>query len=142
MLIVADSSPLVALATIEALDLLDQLFDEVRVPPAVEGELLVPGKPDFLALREFLEGRVVPVDLQRYVIAAPGLGRGELEAMALYKELSADHLLVDDERARKIARLNAIQVWAALAFCCSRNALDGSTRSSRTSPPCSPPGST
>ncbi|HEX2209382.1 MAG TPA: DUF3368 domain-containing protein [Longimicrobium sp.] len=30
--------------------------------------------------------------------------------MALYEELSADQLLVDDERARKIARLNAIQV--------------------------------
>jgi uncharacterized protein len=110
MLIVADSSPLVALAAADALDLLDQMFDAVRVPPAVEAELTGQGKPYSNALQEFLRGRTLAIDLSRYVIAAPGLGRGELEAMALYKALSADQLLVDDQRARKVARLNSIQV--------------------------------
>jgi predicted nucleic acid-binding protein len=114
MLVVADSSPLVALAAAESLDLLDQLFYAVRIPPAVQAELLVPGKPHYLVLQEFLRGRVLPVDLSRYVIAAPGLGSGELEAMALYKALAADQLLVDDERARKVARLNSIQVVGSL----------------------------
>jgi predicted nucleic acid-binding protein len=50
------------------------------------------------------------VDLRDFVIAAGGLGRGELEAMALYKRLDADRLLVDDMRARKVAHLNSIQV--------------------------------
>jgi uncharacterized protein len=110
MLVVADTSSLVALAAAKSLDLLDQLFDEVRVPTAVETELLVPGKPNAAMLQEFLRGKVLTVDLTRYVIAAPGLGLGELEAMALYKKISADQLLVDDERARKVARLNSIQV--------------------------------
>jgi uncharacterized protein len=110
MLVVADTSSLVALAAAESLGLLDQLFDDVRIPTAVETELLVPGKPHAAVLREFLRGKVVSIDLTRYVIAAPGLGLGELEAMALYKAISADQLLVDDERARKVARLNFIQV--------------------------------
>lgn len=110
MLIVADTSSVVAVAAAESLDLLDALFQEVRVPTAVETELLVPGKPQFVVLQKFLRGKVIAVDLKRYVIAAPGLGLGELEAMALYRALSADQLLVDDERARKVARLNSIQV--------------------------------
>lgn len=114
MLIVADTSSLVALAAAESLDLLDGLFQEVRVPTAVETELLVPGKPQTAVLQEFLSGKVVSVDLTRYVIAGPGLGVGELEAMALYKALAADQLLVDDERARKVARLNSIQVVGSI----------------------------
>lgn len=42
------------------------------------------------------------VDTGRWVLAAGGLGRGEIEAMALYKQLSADALLIDDRRARVI----------------------------------------
>lgn len=114
MLIVADSSPLVALAAADALELLDQMFDAVRVPPAVESELLTPGKPHADSLREFLRGRIVSIDLTRYVIAAPGLGLGELEAMALYKAIAADQLLVDDRRARRVARLNGIRVVGSL----------------------------
>jgi uncharacterized protein len=114
MLIVADSSPLVALAAAGALSLVDQLFDTVRVPTAVEAELMVPGKPHTHLLKEFLSGKVLPVNLSQYVIVAPGLGAGELEAMALYKALSADQLLVDDERARKVARLNQIQVVGSM----------------------------
>jgi predicted nucleic acid-binding protein len=100
MLVVADTSSLVALAAAGSLNLLDRLFQEVRVPTAVETELLIPGKPPFADLQEFLRGKVLTVDLTRYVIAAPGLGAGELEAMALYKALSADQLLVDDDRPK------------------------------------------
>lgn len=116
MLIVADSSALVALAAADALGLLDQLFSAVRVPPAVEAELVGHGKPYGDELREFLQGKSLPIDLTRYVIAAPGLGLGELEAMALYKAISADQLLVDDQRARKVARLNSIQVVGSVGI--------------------------
>jgi uncharacterized protein len=116
MLVVADTSAVVALAAADSLELLDQLFDAVRVPAAVEAELLVPGKPHQTVLQEFLRGKVVSVDLTRYVIAAPGLGLGELEAMALYKAIAADQLLADDERARKVARLNSIQVIGSLGI--------------------------
>jgi predicted nucleic acid-binding protein len=44
MLIIADSSALVALALCNGLELLDRLFAEVRVPQAVYDEVIVDGK--------------------------------------------------------------------------------------------------
>jgi hypothetical protein len=114
MLIIADTSALLALAACDALLLLDQLFEEVRVPPAVHRECLVPGKPGVDQLESYLRGKVFEVDLKEYVIAVAGLGQGELEAMALYKHLDADRLLVDDHRARKVASINGIQVVGSL----------------------------
>ncbi len=57
-----------------------------------------------------MNGKVVSADLTVYVINAGGLGRGELEAMALYKQLQADYLLIDDRRARKVAQFNQITI--------------------------------
>lgn len=56
------------------------------------------------------------VDTARWVLAAGGLGRGEIEAMALYKQLSADALLIDDQRARVIAEHNQINCIGALGL--------------------------
>ena len=49
-------------------------------------------------------------------MTAGGLGRGEIEAMALYKQLSADVLLIDDHRARLVAEHNQIQCIGALGL--------------------------
>lgn len=110
MLVIADSSALLALVSCDSLALLDSLFEQVRVPLAVFEECTVAGKPRVDRLEIYLQNKVTNVDLAELVIAAAGLGQGELEAMALYKRLHADRLLVDDERARKVARLNGIAV--------------------------------
>jgi predicted nucleic acid-binding protein len=116
MLIVADSSALIALATCDALDLLLDVYDDVKVPEAVYVETVAPEKPQSDVLASFLTGRVVQVDTSRSVLTAGGLGRGEIEAMTLYKQLSADLLLIDDQRARLIAEHNQIQCIGALGF--------------------------
>jgi uncharacterized protein len=116
MLIVADSSALIALATCDALPLLLEVYDDVKVPEAVYMETVSPEKPQSDILASFLTGRVVQVDTSRSVLAAGGLGRGEIEAMTLYKQLSADLLLIDDQRARLIAEHNQIQCIGALGF--------------------------
>ena len=116
MLIIADTSALVALAACDALALLDDLFQEVRVPLAVFRECTVRGKSAAGRLEDYLRGKVMDVDLKDFVIAVAGLGEGELEAMALYKRLHADRLLVDDQRARKVARLNDIEVVGSLGI--------------------------
>ena len=56
------------------------------------------------------------VDTTGIVLAAGGLGQGEIEAMALYKQLSADALLIDDHRARVIAEHNHIHCIGALGI--------------------------
>jgi len=116
MLIVADSSALIALATCDGLDLLLQVYDDIKVPEAVFTEIVAPEKPQSDALGSFLSGRVIKVDTTRWVLAAGGLGRGEIEAMALYKQLSADALLIDDHRARTIAEHNQINCIGALGL--------------------------
>jgi len=45
-----------------------------------------------------------------------GLGIGELEAITLYKELDADVLLIDDNRAKKYAVLNDVRVIGSLGI--------------------------
>lgn len=114
MLIVADSSALIALAVCDGLDILLQVYDDVRVPQAIYDEVAMQEKPEAATLESFLSGRVVEVDTTRMVLAAGGLGQGEIEAMALYKQLSADALLIDDHRARTIAEHNHIKCIGAL----------------------------
>ena len=114
MLIVADSSALIALATCEGLEILLRLYDDVKVPQAVYEEVAAPKKPLAEILAAFLVGRVEEVDTTQWVLAVGDLGQGEIEAMALYKQLSADALLIDDRRARLIAEHNRIHCIGAL----------------------------
>jgi len=116
MLIVADSSALIALATCDGLDALLLVYDEIWVPQAVYNEVVVAEKPQAIALAAFLSGRVREADIMHWVLTAGGLGQGELEAMALYKQLSADALLIDDHRARLIAEHNHINCIGALGL--------------------------
>ena len=50
------------------------------------------------------------------IITGAGLGQGEIEAIVLYKTMNADYLLIDDNRARKVARLNHIIVTGSLGI--------------------------
>ncbi len=110
MLIVADSSALIALATCNCLELLDLLFEKVIVPKAVFDEVIVEGKAVAESLSYYLRRKVFNADLKTIIINTGGLGMGELEAMALYKQLHADYLLIDDKRARKVAQFNHIKI--------------------------------
>ncbi len=114
MLIVADSSALIALAACNGLDLILQVYSDIKIPEAVYAEIVAPEKSQSDALGAFLAERVIKVDTTRWVLTAGGLGRGEIEAMALYKQLSADALLIDDQRARVIAEHNQIKCIGAL----------------------------
>ncbi|MCX7045348.1 MAG: DUF3368 domain-containing protein [Candidatus Sumerlaeota bacterium] len=110
MIIVADSSPLIALAACDCLHLLDSLFQQVRIPPSVFDEVTIANKPMADKLRQYLDGKVATLAFRDYVVEATGLGRGETDAMMLYKQLKADRLLVDDKRARMIALINSIEI--------------------------------
>lgn len=116
MLIVADSSALIALAVCDGLEVIVQVYDDLKIPEAVYHEIVAPEKPYSDALGSFLVERVMQVDVTRFVVAAGGLGRGEIEAMALYKQLSADALLIDDHRARVIAEHNQIECIGTLGL--------------------------
>ena len=114
MLVIADSSALIALSICNCLELLEKLFGEVKIPESVFDEIGQQGKPEAELLRTYLDGKIANVDRTSVVVSAGGLGRGELDAMALCKQLNADYLLIDDKRARKIAQLNGIAIMGSL----------------------------
>jgi uncharacterized protein len=93
-----------------------QIYDDIKVPEAVYAEIVASEKPQSDALGAFLANRVVKVDTTRGVLTAGGPGRGEIEAMALYKQLTADALPIDDHRARVIAEHNQINCIGALGL--------------------------
>jgi hypothetical protein len=103
MILIADSSALIALSICNQLVLLEKLFDHIRIPVSVYNEINIPDKPESKRLSSFFKEKISDIELSSYIISTPRLGRGELEAMALYKKLNADYLLTDDKQARKTA---------------------------------------
>jgi predicted nucleic acid-binding protein len=107
MTVVSDTGPLIALATVEQLHLLERLWGVVKIPAAVHRELLAKIGPEAARLDEALATfiEVTPVaELAPEVQAATeGLGIGEQQAVALAYELKV-LLVVDDRLARDAAR--------------------------------------
>ena len=71
MVIVSDSSPLISLAILQKLDLLEQFFDEIWIPKAVFLEITKRGKPYFDELKRFSVGRVKEVQNELAVSMLP-----------------------------------------------------------------------
>jgi len=114
MILVADASALIALATCDSLVLLDAIFGNVLVPNAVYVEVTESDKPQSARLRSYLQGKVRMVDMQHFVYLDAFADLGETQAMLLYKEIDADYLLIDDKRGRKIAKINKIKTIGSL----------------------------
>lgn len=114
MILVADCSALIALSICDSLELLEQLFSNVVVPETVYHEATQPNKKEAHRLEKYLQGKVRKVDMQNYVFLDGFADAGETEAMVLYKQISADKLLIDDRRGRTVAKLNHINTIGSL----------------------------
>jgi predicted nucleic acid-binding protein len=111
MVVIADSSPIVALVNIGHIDVLPKLFGHVLIPPAVSSEIAAPARPQ--AVRDFAAARPPWLEVRSptTVEALPGLHRGEREALSLAIELGADLVLIDERRGYREAvarKLNAV----------------------------------
>ncbi len=87
MILVADASALIALATCDSLVLLDAIFGNVLVPDAVYAEVTESDKPQSNRLRSYLQGKVRVVDMQHFVYLDAFADLGETQAMLLYKSI-------------------------------------------------------
>jgi predicted nucleic acid-binding protein len=107
MTVVSDTGPLIALAKIDQLALLEQLFGQVVIPPAVHRELLAKSGPESVhlddALLRFIEVAHIPPLAPEVKIATMHLGPGEQQAVALAYERKA-LLVIDDRLGRAAAR--------------------------------------
>ncbi len=115
ILVVSNSSVIIALARICRLDLLKKLFKKVILPEAVWREVIVEGKPsrekiiraEFLHTEKTSNRRLVAL-LEEFV------DTGEAEAIVLALERNADFLLIDDRDARSLAKKLGLQVMGTL----------------------------
>ena len=113
MIVVADASPLVALARIGRLELLHSIFGGVLLPEAVWQELVGAGV-ERSGVSEFFEASWVQrrpaADSGLVALLRRDLGAGESEAIALAREIGADLLLIDERMGRLAAKRLGLKV--------------------------------
>ncbi len=118
--VVSDASPLVILARIGLLSLLEKLFGEVHVPQAVYDEV-VPSEPEEEerpGSREVAQARSQgwlrvhptppPEELRRY--RRPGLSRADASVIALAVRQRADVVLADERALRRALQARGFRV--------------------------------
>ncbi|MBI1877833.1 MAG: DUF3368 domain-containing protein [Chloroflexi bacterium] len=104
-----NSSPLIAFAILEQLDLLTLIFTEIYVPQAVVTEVSAWGKPYSQQLKVFSKDKVKSVKNTIAVqILSKDVDVGEAEAIALALESGIKDILIDDAKGRKIAAVNGL----------------------------------
>ena len=109
MIVVSNSSPLVALARIHRLDLLASLYKRILIPSEVHQEVVVAGR-GLPGAEEVQRAGWIEVATLKFppdsslLQACQNLGPGERGAILLAKSLQADLTLLDDGKARRIAR--------------------------------------
>ena len=111
MIVVSDSSVLIALSRIGHLGLLKSLYSKIMIPQAVYDEVVQaeeerPGSAEVLAA-DWIEVQQV-TDRVAVTLLREQLDRGESEAIVLAIEAEAQALLIDEARGRRIAQARGL----------------------------------
>lgn len=107
--VVSNSSPVIALHRIGRLGLLEAVFGNIEVPPAVVREVTIrTSLPQWITETSLTQ----PIGAQ---ILRASLGAGESEAIALALEREPQFLLLDDWPARRLALRLTLPVAGTLA---------------------------
>jgi predicted nucleic acid-binding protein len=120
--VVANASPLIALAKIDRFSLLKQLFGDIWIPDAVWHEVVIQGagKPaaesTITAEQESWLQRHSIVDTLAVEVLQATLGAGEAEAIVLAQEVSAKWVLLDDDLARVQAERLGLRVKGSIGL--------------------------
>lgn len=119
MIVVSNTSPIINLAAIGQLDLLQQLYQKLTIPQAVYYEISIvgagqPGATEVQRLN-WIESRQVA---NRALVTAlqTELDEGEAEAIALAIEIGANLLLLDERRGRAVAARLGLQFIGLLGL--------------------------
>ena len=103
--IVCNSGPLIALGILDKLDFLKSLFDEVLVPEAVQKQI-TQGGLKLAGLENFQRAQWIRIvtPKQNDALLSALLDAGETAVIALARELGVGVVLIDERKARKVAR--------------------------------------
>ena len=127
MIVVSDSSPLIALAAIHSLDLLHTLYGTVHIPTAVYREVRrgkqLPGAAEVVAAAWIHRHSVKRKRITMQPMRAAGLDEGESEAIALALELDATLIILDDREARTFAVAHGLAVTGTVGILIAAKAV-------------------
>ncbi|TEU10645.1 MAG: DUF3368 domain-containing protein [Anaerolineales bacterium] len=116
---IVNATPLIALALLERLDLLRQMFDEVLVPTAVYDEVVIqgagrPGAAE-IAQADWLQ-IAAPEAVPTIEPILMGLDEGEMQVLLLARERQPDWVLIDERQGRRVARAMGLPVKGTLGI--------------------------
>jgi predicted nucleic acid-binding protein len=106
MKIVSNTSPLINLAMIGELELIQKLYNTIYIPQAVFDEIVIQGKGQAGAKQIKNSSWIIDHPIDNTLLTKSlslQLDKGEAEAIALSIELFANLILLDEKRGRAIA---------------------------------------
>jgi predicted nucleic acid-binding protein len=125
-IVIADSGPIISLALINKLELLDSLFDDIIIPEAVWIEISNDdSKPFHKRICAYFKDKVQQI--KGFNDLTFIMDYGESESVILYKEVQANFLLIDDKKARTIAEnlgINCIGTLGLLSIAKDKQLFD------------------
>jgi uncharacterized protein len=119
--VIADSSPLVILAKLGCFNLLRQLFPRVYISREVHAEVAVagaglPGASE-VSNAEWIEVKAMEDEAGLHSAQRIyGLGPGEMSTILLANELGAELVLLDDYKARKVAKAEGLAILGSIGL--------------------------
>jgi hypothetical protein len=119
--VVSDSSPLVILTKLGYFDLLNRLFSRVYISAEVHDEVVVVGTglPGATEVSNAKWIEVKQLQNPASLLAAQqkqALGLGEISTILLAKELGANPVLLDDYKARMLAKAEGLQILGSVGL--------------------------
>ena len=114
--VIANTTPLIALADIGYLHLLKRLYGEIHIPQAVCDEII--DDPARSVVNENSDWIIVDQisDTTQKKMYQAKLYAGEVEVMILAQEQNADLVIIDDNIAKKTAKYLGLQVTGTLGI--------------------------
>lgn len=110
--VIVNTSPLFYLHRLGCLNILEKLYGEIVIPGAVVDELNEGKKvgEDVPEITNYKWIKVKDVTIPAFIKIISDLGQGEAEVLALACEEKEPLVIIDDEIARKIAKLQGIKL--------------------------------
>lgn len=116
-IVIINSTPIIALASIDKLHLLRDLYKVVYIPKAVNDEVFAKqnskAQVELARAREWIQVKQIQNNESKKLFRVQ-LHDGEVEVMILGKELEADLLVIDDYIAREYAKYLDFKVTGTL----------------------------
>ena len=113
--VVSNTTPLIALADIGHLDLLQKLYGEILIPEAVLNEIKTEPAKTVVYNSSWIKVKKIKKNDEKSLFRAK-LQAGEVEVMILADEMNADLLLMDDNAAKKTAKFLGMTVTGTLGI--------------------------